>query len=280
MKNFKLIIFAAIAVVTIILELFVAICVIGEIYNNKEKEVLYYNIGEYVLSVDSEHAFKVSENYYLYESSDNYTENVSYLVLLSDNKTPNYMLDDYIISVFHSTVQEKPVMSGTLKCENYTESNNFQVTLLKAYYEPVEKTFNPEEYLVEAEIEAIARTLYGECGSMKSKMHQAAVVWCILNRVDSEDPNFPDDIISVIEQKYQFIGYKRTNPVREDLYELAKDVLIRWYREKNGETNVGRVLPVEYMYFHGTGRVNIFKTTYSKKNYVAWDWSLPNPYEN
>ena len=62
----------------------------------------------------------------------------------------------------------------------------------------------------EAEAELLARTVWGEargCGTEQ----QAAVVWCVLNRVDSE--RFPDSIAAVVTQPSQFFGYSASNPV-------------------------------------------------------------------
>ena len=46
--------------------------------------------------------------------------------------------------------------------------------------------------------------------------------------------------------------------------------------EKEGNENVGRVLPPHYNWFHGDGRHNHFRNAY--KNGTRWDWSLPTPY--
>ena len=124
------------------------------------------------------------------------------------------------------------------------------------------------------EVEAIAKTIWGEAGSINSKMEQAAVVWCILNRVDSE--KFGNTIMSVITAPNQFLGYNVNFPVKPELEELARDVLIRWYREKNGEVEVGRILPKDYFWFWGDGYHNHFQNQYN--SLVRWDWSLPNPY--
>ena len=126
--------------------------------------------------------------------------------------------------------------------------------------------------------ELIAQILYHECGALPP-LEQSAVVWTILNRVDSELSYFPDTIAEVCTQKigkYYMFAYREDAPVREDLYELAMDVMTRWYREKAGEENVGRTLPVEYVYFWGNGKHNFFRIEYQGKDY--WDWSLPNPY--
>ena len=127
------------------------------------------------------------------------------------------------------------------------------------------------------EIPYIARTVWGEARGC-SETEQAAVIWCILNRVDSSIRYMPDNIIDVVTQKYQFLGYVKTFPVTKKIKKLVIDVLTRWEMEKAGVENVGRVLPPEYMWFHGDGRHNHFRDSYRGGN--RWDWSLDSPYED
>lgn len=141
----------------------------------------------------------------------------------------------------------------------------------------------PEEEPVpmpaDSDARVIAQVLYYEIGA-GTKLAQSAVVWVILNRVDSELAYFPDTIEEVCKQKIgktPMFAYDPEAPVRDDLYDMAMDVMTRWYREKRGEENVGRTLPVEYVYFWGNGKTNFFRIEYQGKDY--WDWSLPNPYE-
>lgn len=105
----------------------------------------------------------------------------------------------------------------------------------------------------DAEVLALARTLYGECRGC-SKLQQRAVCWCIFNRV--EDGRFPDTVVGVITQPSQFFGYSATNPVWDNLYDVAYSCLADWH---NGE---GRVLDEAYCFFTGNGRINIFTTQY------------------
>lgn len=121
---------------------------------------------------------------------------------------------------------------------------------------------------------ALARTMWGECRGC-STTEQAAVAWCVLNRVD--DPRFPGDVVAVCDQKNQFDGYSPDYPVESDLLALAEDVLNRWEREKAGESNVGRVLPADYLYFEGDGVHNHFRQEY--RSGETWDWSLESPYD-
>ncbi len=127
-----------------------------------------------------------------------------------------------------------------------------------------------------AEAEVLAKTVYGEARGC-STTEQAAVIWCILNRVDDGGSYWPDDIIGVATQDSQFHGWDEAHPVLPELYELALDVIDRWQREKEGERNVGRVLPSDYFYFHGDGLHNHFRQDW--RSGEVWDWSLPSPYE-
>ena len=146
----------------------------------------------------------------------------------------------------------------------------------EAYEVEAEEESDEEWKPAKEDIEIIAKILYHECRGC-TKTEQSGVVWTILNRVDSDLFYFPDTIQAVCKQKNQF-AYLEDAPVLDDLLELAEDVLIRHHREANGEENVGRTLPAEYVYFWGDGFHNHFRIElYSR---VYWDWSLPSPYED
>ena len=120
--------------------------------------------------------------------------------------------------------------------------------------------------------ELIAQTLYGEYRG-EDLLQQAAVVWCILNRCDAWDASIKE----VVTAPGQFHGYCKSNPVLPELYDMAADVMYRWQLEKQGEWNVGRILPSDYLWFGGDGRINHFRNAF--KGGTKWDWSMPNPYE-
>ena len=90
-----------------------------------------------------------------------------------------------------------------------------------------------------AEVEALAKLIYGEAGIVPSTTEQAAVVWCVLNRVD--DPRFPDTVLEVIEAPYQFSGYDPEYPVKEEFALLAADVLTRYRAATHGGKTAVRV---------------------------------------
>lgn len=107
----------------------------------------------------------------------------------------------------------------------------------------------------------MAKTLYGEYNNPNNYGQSAAVCWCILNRVDSG--LWGDTVEDVVTASGQFHGYRTTNPVDADLYNIAVDVLLRYELEKLGLADVGRVLPKEYIYFGGNGVTNTYRDTYS-----------------
>lgn len=121
----------------------------------------------------------------------------------------------------------EPIVSQTLSTERPTSNT-----------EPSEEF----ELWTEEEVTVLAKMLWGEARGVPSDTEKAACVWCVLNRVDQG----MGTIVEVVTAPYQFVGYREDHPVDPDLKELCEDVLERWYREKSGETDVGRVLPSDY----------------------------------
>lgn len=125
------------------------------------------------------------------------------------------------------------------------------------------------------EVEMLAKTIWAEARGVKSTAQQAAVVWCVLNRVDAG--GYGETIAEVVSAPYQF-AYDPASPVTGEFLILAEDVLLRWGAEKAGEEDVGRTLPADYLFFEGDGVENHFRKEYEKTG-ETWDWSLPDPYE-
>lgn len=141
----------------------------------------------------------------------------------------------------------------------------------------------PPLHYTEEEAVIMAKLLYREargvsgifCG-VSPEARQAAVLWCVLNRLDNG--SYGNSIVEVVTALNQFV-YDPQAPVTDNLLWLANDVLTRWSMEKNGETNVGRTLPADYYFFLGDGKENHFRKDF--KDYDnTWDWSLPDPYLN
>lgn len=145
----------------------------------------------------------------------------------------------------------------------------------------IEATY-PELYTDE-DIIVLTKMLYGEAlgvpelnvngKCVSTKCQQAAVIWTVLNRYDA---GYSDSISKIVKAPKQFVGYRESNPVDEELLDLVKDVLDRWNDEKHGETDVGRVLPADYLWFRGDGKYNHFRNEY--EGGIRWNWELTDVY--
>ena len=125
------------------------------------------------------------------------------------------------------------------------------------------------KFFTDAETDMIAKTVWGEARGC-SDIQKEAVVWCVLNRVDDE--RFPNSIADVITQPNKFFGYSESNPVDEDIRQLARKVMIvRATEEMMPADGRERVLPREYVFFSGDGIENTFTTNWMGG--VIWDWS-------
>lgn len=129
-------------------------------------------------------------------------------------------------------------------------------------------------YYTEQDAIDIAKVLYRECRGVPSKTEQACVAWTILNRADNNNSS----IRSVITAPNQY-AFSDNTKLDSELLELAYDVLERWNGEKNGETNVGRVLPESYLWFEGHSGHNYFRNRYDG-DFTVWSYSLESPYES
>lgn len=139
--------------------------------------------------------------------------------------------------------------------------------------EPAEEVVYIQHYTQQDAID-IAKVLYNECRGVESVTEQACVAWTILNRVDYSDSS----IYSVIRSPNQF-AFSSDTPIWDNLLELAIDVLERWNRERNGEINVGRVLPPEFRWFEGRNGHNYFRDAYDG-DYNIWGYFLGSPYKS
>ena len=141
---------------------------------------------------------------------------------------------------------------------------------------PAQPAVEPAKLYTEADVEMLARLIYTEARGVRSKTEQAAVVWVVLNRLDN--PNrLQKTIAEVVCAPYQF-DYRPWVPVTDEFKALAVDALERWQAEKDGQADVGRVLPPEYQYFEGWGGRNWFSAEWKSGEF--WGWGLDSPYED
>ena len=66
---------------------------------------------------------------------------------------------------------------------------------------------------------------------------------------------YGETIDAVITAPYQF-AYKASNPVTQEDFDIALDVLVRWESERYLLTSSGRTLPKQFVNFRGDGRFN------------------------
>lgn len=163
----------------------------------------------------------------------------------------------------HSQTEVQEVEKITPECVEPQDAA--QVSTLPAVEnEPEPRTPTSTEII-------IAKTVWGEARGC-SVTEQAAVVWCILNRFDAGYGGVEE----IVTAPKQFVGYSAGNPVDPGLLCLVYDVLDRWRLESTNSGEVGRVLPEDYLWFHGDGERNHFRNAY--EGGTTWDWSLPSPY--
>lgn len=148
-------------------------------------------------------------------------------------------------------------------------SDTIRVLVTQETKDKIEAKVNDRQ----ADINYMAQTAKNEAGGIPNKAHKAAVMWCILNRVDSS--KFPNTVYGVVSAPNQFAWYSSTS-ITSELQSLARDVMTRYLLEKEGYTEVGRVLPSNYYYFYGDGKYNYFRQEYNSSG--RWDWSLASPY--
>jgi hypothetical protein len=131
---------------------------------------------------------------------------------------------------------------------------------------------------LESEATVLAKIMYKEGRGLASVTEQACIAWVILNRVDAGWGT----VYQVASAPNQFAWDPNARTVDDygrDLVKLAEDILGRWQAEKNGQENIGRVLPNTYLYFGGRDGHNWFRENY-KSNGIFWNYSLASPYES
>ena len=197
---------------------------------------------------------------------------IHYSCFAKNNETPE------------STPEPTVTVSIPIKPEPIKPTETKPIETVAPTQEPeseIEPTPEPEQepelimYYTEKDVIALAKVFHDECRGIPSDVEKACVGWVACNRVDA---GYADTIYEVLTAPNQF-AYRSNAPVTDELYNLALDVLTRWNNEKNGIENVGRVLPSNYLWFHGDGEHNYFRDKFNG-NFNVWNYSLDNPYKN
>lgn len=192
-------------------------------------------------------------------------------------KTTYTMVAAIILAILVVFVAESAKSKSKADAEGiFTEGD---LIVVEAEQEIEQEQVQYEKLYTDRDVELIAKTVYGEARNQPDTQ-MSAVVWCILNRVDSYGFGCGEGIEYVVTKPHQFVGYKARNPVTEHIEWLVRDVLDRWCAEKAGMIDVGRTLPKDYLYFSGNGKKNTFRNNFNRKKAKIWDWSYDSPYEN
>lgn len=130
----------------------------------------------------------------------------------------------------------------------------------------------------------MANVVYNEANVVESAAERSMIAWTILNRYDTGW--FGSSLEEIITAPYQFAYYQNT-PITDRNLAMVDDVVVRWAREKRGETNVGRTLPSDILYYHAGHDPGWHNWFYKLANgrsgsRVYYDIYNPiaNPYEN
>lgn len=212
------------------------------------------------------------------------------IVYISCGNEPLNVIDERMVVMAKAETEDaiSPIVEETV-----TETTPDTDVATEPIEEPVsiESGFSYDIY----DVICLVKLVQGEGGGL-SKLEKSAIVWCALNYLDAG--KWEDTIIEVVKSLNRFSGYSEYNTVTNENIALVIDVLERYRRECNGETDVGRTLPKGYLFFRGfkwkskAEELGLTKTKYSHNWYFTvseyhkdkyerayWDWSLPNPYE-
>lgn len=108
---------------------------------------------------------------------------------------------------------------------------------------------------IEKEAEYISKVVYGTAKN-HSLNDQKAVVWCILNRVESS--GYPDTVQGVCEQPKQWMGYSEDNPVMESIYSMVLEILKTWHN--NGHRPMGK----EFVFLSWSSKEILLRDTFAE----------------
>lgn len=139
-----------------------------------------------------------------------------------------------------------------------------------------EEPIDYSEYYTAEDVELIASIVYGEVSDVGTTTEKAAIVWTILNRVDAWDQTIKE--VTMMPNQFWRGGMENTNELSVEARRVTVDVLQRWVREHNGETDVGRVLPPEYLYFRAGPNGTRIVFTLDCPGYVFYEFDMGNPY--
>lgn len=140
-------------------------------------------------------------------------------------------------------------------------------------YVPLPVDYETSNSFDPTELTMLAQMAIGEDTQIDERPEAvAAVMETVFNRLDSEDPYFPDTVADVITQENAYIGYSAKNPVDARYYALACDVWLRHELKLIGVSDPGYVIPYDCCSFASRGDgVNHFRTADGTEVFPEYD---------
>lgn len=127
---------------------------------------------------------------------------------------------------------------------------------LEPIAEPEPVAVDPGYTITDEDIIACAKMIWGEARGCTTEDKKNCII-TVCNRCD--DQRWPDTIYGCVSQECQYYGYSEENPVTDELYEIAEQVLNEWISMKSGNDDIEWNT---YNCFTGDGEANHFYTIY------------------
>ena len=111
------------------------------------------------------------------------------------------------------------------------------------------------------DVEILAKTVWGEARDCAPEEWRL-VVWTVLQRVGAA--GWGDTIEAVATAKYQFAGYRASNPVDPGIRETVAAELANWASGAAPPTHPVYAPTTPYFYFDGDGKNNYFREAWQR----------------
>lgn len=150
----------------------------------------------------------------------------------------------------HDAEIEQLVAQYESQITSLREEHDAEIFALNQAYE-----YGGDVNSIESEAEFISKVIYGTARN-HSANDQRAVIWCVLNRVESI--GYPDTVAEVCAQPKQWMGYSDENPVIESIYNMVLEELKEWHKE--GHRPMGK----EFVFLSWSSKEILLRDTFEE----------------
>lgn len=122
---------------------------------------------------------------------------------------------------------------------------------------------DPYHVQLRQEAELVAQVLYGVKDNSTDDLR--TYCWCVFNRVDNNA--YPSTIQDVVSQPNQWMRYDPTNPILEDLYQIAYEQLDNWH------TNNHRPVSSDFVFMNWSNSSIVLRDNFHEGSGTHyWRW--------